>query len=193
MIQREDLKVIISSATLDEETFQKFFFGAPVLNLPGRPHQVEISYPDLEELDAIAGIAGIDLEDLRRNNQNNYEKQRRERHIVSLVAAINKKAKTSRGDVLVFLPGQEEIENIAEQIGKLPEQVGSAQFLVLPCFSSLPMDEQAQIFEEAPPGFRKIILATNIAESSITIDGTKYVIDCGAAKSKWYCFSCLTG
>lgn len=92
------------------------------------------------------------------------------------------------GDILVFLPGQEEIEKVGDMLyGKL-EDISSLddQLLIIHCYGGLSMDEQQKMFDPAPPNYRKVVLATNIAETSITIDGIVYVVDCGFFKLKEY-------
>jgi len=92
------------------------------------------------------------------------------------------------GDILLFLTGQEEIENAEEALKKICLQLGSKikELIICPIYASLPSDLQGKIFEPTPEGARKVVLATNIAETSITIDGIVYVIDPGFAKQNSY-------
>lgn len=92
------------------------------------------------------------------------------------------------GDILVFLPGQEEIEKVGDMLyGKLGD-ISSLedQLLIVHCYGGLSMEEQHKMFDPAPPNYRKVVLATNIAETSITIEGIVYVVDCGFFKLKEY-------
>lgn len=164
---RPDLKLIVMSATLNAEKFQQFFEGAPLLSVPGRLHPVEILYTQVAEEDYVAAA-------------------------VRTVTQIH--AFEDPGDILVFLTGEEEIEtacrNIRKEVNKYGESVGTLN--VIPIYSTLPPAMQQKIFEPAPvantkniPG-RKCIVATNIAETSLTIDGIVYVVDSGLSKQKIY-------
>ncbi|CAL5006930.1 unnamed protein product [Urochloa decumbens] len=127
---RPDLKLLISSATLDAEKFSDYFDSAPIFKIPGRRYPVEIHYTKAPEADYIDA---------------------------AIVTVLQIHVTQPPGDILVFLTGQEEIETL-----------------------------QAKIFEPTPEGARKVVLATNIAETSLTIDGIKYVIDPGFCKIKSY-------
>ncbi|ANQ07598.1 Atp-dependent rna helicase [Plasmodium coatneyi] len=165
--QRNDLKLIVMSATLDAGKFQKFFNGSQILNIPGRLYPVEIFYTLQAEKDYI-------------------------RVVIRTVYDIH--VNEDEGDILVFLTGEEEIEMTKKEIEKLVSKNESAgQLVVLPLYSSLPSTQQQKIFEPAPkPRFkgdkmgRKCILSTNIAETSLTIEGIVYVIDPGFSKQKVY-------
>lgn len=93
-----------------------------------------------------------------------------------------------KGDMLIFMTGQEDIEGTCTVLAQKMEQLGgdSPPLLVLPMYSQLPADLQAKIFDAAPEGTRKCIVSTNVAETSLTVDGIKYVIDCGFCKLKVY-------
>jgi pre-mRNA-splicing factor ATP-dependent RNA helicase DHX16 len=148
----------VSSATLDAEKFSAYFDDAPVFNIPGRRYPVDIYYTKAPEADyleaAVVTVLQIHL------------------------------SQPLPGDILVFLTGEEEIEAAKEAITFRTRSLGSkmAELLVLPIYASLPADEQARIFEPTPTGVRKVVLATNIAETSVTIDGICYVIDPGFCK-----------
>ena len=152
-----NLKVIVTSATLDSNKFSKFFNSCPVINIPGRTFPVDIVYTNKPEMDYLA--AAIDS-----------------------VCQIH--ISEPAGDILVFLTGQEEIEVASEILQERMKmlQPNDPLMIILPCYSSLPSDEQLRIFEETPAGMRKVVLATNIAETSLTIDGIKYVVDSGYCK-----------
>jgi pre-mRNA-splicing factor ATP-dependent RNA helicase DHX15/PRP43 len=164
---RKDLKLIVMSATLNAEKFQEFFEGAPLLSVPGRLFPVEVFFTQVAEEDYLEAT-------------------------VKTVLQIH--AFEEPGDILVFLTGEEEIENacrmVRKEVSKYGESVG--KMLVVPLYSTLPPAAQQKIFESAPgpnsknlPG-RKCIIATNIAETSLTIDGIVYVVDSGLSKQKVY-------
>lgn len=155
------LKLIIMSASMDAGVFSKYFEGAKAVRVEGRRFPVQILYICLDEpnyLDAaVTTILQIHLEE-------------------------------GPGDVLVFLTGKDEIESteilVKERLQQLPEN--SRKLITLPIFSSLPSEKQMRVFAPAPAGFRKVILATNIAETSVTIPGIKFVIDPGFVKARSY-------
>eukprot|EP00245_Coleochaete_scutata_P012959 TRINITY_DN5135_c0_g1_i2.p1 TRINITY_DN5135_c0_g1~~TRINITY_DN5135_c0_g1_i2.p1 ORF type:complete len:714 (-),score=149.27 TRINITY_DN5135_c0_g1_i2:252-2393(-) len=165
---RKDIKLVVMSATLEAEKFKGYFSDAPVMKVPGRLHPVEIFYTSEPERDyleaAIRTVVQI--------------------HICE-----------GPGDILVFLTGEEEIEDACKKINRevqnLGDQVGPVK--VVPLYSTLPPAMQQKIFETAPPPIkeggppgRKIVVSTNIAETSLTIDGIVFVIDPGFAKQKVY-------
>ena len=154
------------SATMDAEKFQKYFEGAPLLDVPGRMYPVDIYYTEEPEEDYVEGA-------------------------IKTVVQIH--AHEEEGDILLFLTGEEEIENAWNDIREEVEKLNSVGTLnVIPLYSTLPPAQQSKIFEPAPPknklGIpgRKWIVATNIAETSVTIDGVVYVIDPGFSKQKVY-------
>jgi pre-mRNA-splicing factor ATP-dependent RNA helicase DHX15/PRP43 len=166
--QRPDLKVVVMSATLDAEQFQKYFEGAPMMKVPGRMYPVEIFYTPEPERDyleaAIRTVVQIHM----------YEPP---------------------GDILVFLTGEEEIEDACRKIGQEVQNLGRQvpEIKCVPLYSSLPPQQQQRIFDAAPgprypggPAGRKCIVSTNIAETSLTIDGIVYVVDPGFSKQKVY-------
>uniref|UniRef100_A0A8D3BPW7 Pre-mRNA-splicing factor ATP-dependent RNA helicase DHX16 n=1 Tax=Scophthalmus maximus TaxID=52904 RepID=A0A8D3BPW7_SCOMX len=158
---RPDLKVLVASATLDTERFSCFFDDAPVFRIPGRRFPVDIFYTKAPEADYLEAC---------------------------VVSVLQIHVTQSPGDCLVFLTGQEEIEACCELLQERCRRLGSkiAELLVLPIYANLPSDMQAKIFNPTPPGARKVVVATNIAETSLTIDGIIYVIDPGFCKQKSY-------
>ncbi|XP_043238204.1 pre-mRNA-splicing factor ATP-dependent RNA helicase DHX16-like [Amphibalanus amphitrite] len=158
---RKDLKLLISSATLDAEKFADFFDGAPIFRIPGRRYPVDIYYTKAPEADYIDAC---------------------------VVTVLQIHVTQPLGDILVFLTGQEEIETCQELLLERTRRLGSKikELIILPIYANLPSEMQAKIFEPTPPGARKVILATNIAETSLTIDGIIYVIDPGFAKQNSY-------
>ncbi|XP_007238873.2 pre-mRNA-splicing factor ATP-dependent RNA helicase DHX16 [Astyanax mexicanus] len=158
---RPDLKVLVASATLDTERFSCFFDDAPVFRIPGRRFPVDIFYTKAPEADYLDAC---------------------------VVSVLQIHVTQPPGDILVFLTGQEEIESCCENLQERCRRLGSkiSELLVLPIYANLPSDMQAKIFNPTPPGARKVVVATNIAETSLTIDGIIYVIDPGFCKQKSY-------
>ncbi|KAL5231001.1 hypothetical protein ABZP36_029777 [Zizania latifolia] len=158
---RPDLKLLISSATLDAEKFSDYFDSAPIFKIPGRRYPVEVHYTKAPEADYIDA---------------------------AIVTVLQIHVTQSPGDILVFLTGQEEIETIDEILKHRTRGLGTkiAELLICPIYANLPTELQAKIFEPTPEGARKVVLATNIAETSLTIDGIKYVVDPGFCKIKSY-------
>lgn len=156
--RRTDLKLIVTSATMDAQKFADFFGNIPVFNIPGRTFPVDLLYS--------------------KNHVEDYVD-------AAVKQAIQVHLTGNPGDILIFMPGQEDIEVTCEQIKERLGEVDDAPGLaVLPIYSQLPSDLQAKIFQAAPDGLRKCVVATNIAETSLTLDGIMYVIDCGYCKMK---------
>lgn len=158
---RNDFRVIISSATMDAHKFSTYFDDAPIFTVPGRRFPVDIYYTKAPEADYLAAV-------LRTIFQI---------HLTQ-----------STGDILVFLTGEEEINSCTENLQYVLKQLGSKvrELIICPCYSALPADFQAKIFEPTPSNARKVVLATNVAETSITIDGIAFVIDPGFVKQTFY-------
>uniref|UniRef100_A0A8C3UEF2 RNA helicase n=1 Tax=Catharus ustulatus TaxID=91951 RepID=A0A8C3UEF2_CATUS len=158
---RPHLKVLVASATLDTERFSAFFDNAPVFRIPGRRFPVDIYYTKAPEADYLEAC---------------------------VVSVLQIHVTQPPGDILVFLTGQEEIEACVELLQERCRRLGSRlpELLVLPIYANLPSELQARIFEPTPPGARKVVVATNIAETSVTIDGIVYVLDPGFCKQKSY-------
>lgn len=161
LIRRPDLKVIVTSATLDADKFSEYFNKCPIFTIPGRTFPVEIMYsrePESDYLDA------------------------------ALVTVMQIHLTEPPGDILLFLTGQEEIDTSCEILFERMKALGPSvpELIILPVYSALPSEMQSKIFEPAPPGSRKVVIATNIAETSITIDGIYYVIDPGFVKQNAY-------
>ncbi|KAJ3553686.1 hypothetical protein NM688_g3478 [Phlebia brevispora] len=175
--RRDDLKLIITSATLDAVKFQKYFSirsdtAAPLFKVPGRTHPVEVFYTQQPEPDYVEAA-------------------------IRTVLMIHRAEEP--GDILIFLTGEEEIEDACRKIklkaddllNQDPTSVGP--LVCIPLYSSLPPQQQQRIFDPAPearnpdgPPGRKVIVSTNIAETSLTIDGIVYVVDPGFSKQKVY-------
>ncbi|KAJ1797602.1 hypothetical protein LPJ59_003029, partial [Coemansia sp. RSA 2399] len=158
---RPDLKLLISSATMDVQKFAQYFDNAPVFRIPGRPYPISVYYTKAPEANYLQAC-------------------------VATVLQIH--STQPKGDILVFLTGQDEIEQAQENIMQAMKALGSKvpELVICPIYANLPSDLQARIFEPTPEGARKVVLATNIAETSITIDGVVYVIDPGFVKQNSY-------
>ncbi|EDV26084.1 uncharacterized protein TRIADDRAFT_50235 [Trichoplax adhaerens] len=145
---------------MDATKFSKFFGNVPTFTIPGRTFPVDIFFSKTAIEDYVDGAV----------------KQALQIHL-----------QPSKGDILIFMPGQEDIEVTCDLITeRLGEVEGAPPLTVLPIYSQLPSDLQAKIFHRAPDGVRKCVVATNIAETSLTVDGIMYVIDCGYCKLKVY-------
>ncbi|KAL8992884.1 MAG: hypothetical protein Q9188_007474 [Gyalolechia gomerana] len=170
MKRRPDLKIVVMSATLDAQKFQSYFNDAPLLAVPGRTHPVEIFYTEAPERDYVEA---------------------------ALRTVLQIHATEPEGDILLFLTGEEEIEDACRKINlevdEMIREVDAGPMKVYPLYGTLPPQQQQRIFEAAPtsripggrPG-RKCIVSTNIAETSLTIDGIVYVVDPGFSKQKVY-------
>lgn len=159
---RPDLKLLISSATLDAQKFSEFFDDAPILNIPGRTYDVEMNYSLQPEANYLSAA-------------------------ITTVFQIHL-SQPMPGDILVFLTGQDEIEQAEQSLQETARKLGNAapELLICPIYANLPTDLQQKIFDPTPPKVRKVVLATNIAETSLTIDGIVYVIDPGYVKENRY-------
>jgi ATP-dependent RNA helicase DHX8/PRP22 len=179
-LSKKPLKLVIMSATLEADSFSKFFGNAPVVYSRGRKFPVETFYTEEPEDDYLDAA-------------------------LCAVCQINESE--PEGDVLVFLTGQEEIESLGRLLraragARAPENAVNEEgekettkkrassrvpaLHVAPLFAAMPPEEQMRAFEPAPPGARKVVLATNIAETSLTINGIRYVVDTGLTKRRVY-------
>lgn len=158
---RPELRVLISSATLNADEFCTYFDGAPSFYVPGRQFPVDIHYTPQPEANYLHAA-------------------------ITTVFQIH--TTQPKGDILVFLTGQEEIEACQENLQETARALGNKikELIICPIYAGLPSDMQAKIFEPTPDGARKVVLATNIAETSITIDGVVFVIDPGFVKQNSY-------
>ncbi|XP_050207141.1 probable pre-mRNA-splicing factor ATP-dependent RNA helicase DEAH4 [Mercurialis annua] len=161
-LRASNLKVLITSATLDGVKVSEFFSGCPVLNVPGKLYPVEIKYSNERPTNYIESC---------------------------LKTAIDIQAREPEGDILIFMTGQDDIEKL---VAKLEDRVRSLEegscmdAIILPLHGSLPPEHQVRVFTPPPPNCRRIIVATNIAETSLTVDGVVYVIDSGYVKQRQY-------
>ena len=155
--RRPDLKVIITSATIDVERFSKHFNNAPIIEVSGRTYPVEVRYRPVVEEDDQDQLQGI-------------------------LNAVDELQAEGRGDILIFMNGEREIRDTAEALQK--QNLKHRE--ILPLFARLSAQEQNKIFH--PSGLNRIVLATNVAETSLTVPGIKYVIDPGTARISRYSY-----
>jgi len=159
--RRPDMKLIVTSATLDADKFSEYFEKCPIFSIPGRTFPVEVMYsrePESDYLDA------------------------------ALVTVMQIHLTEPAGDILLFLTGKEEIDSSCEVLSERMKALGPnvPELTILPIYGALPSEVASRIFEPGPPGSRKVVIATNIAETSLTIDGIYYVVDPGFVKQSSY-------
>ncbi|OAL54359.1 ATP-dependent RNA helicase-like protein DHX8 [Pyrenochaeta sp. DS3sAY3a] len=159
--RRPDMKLIVTSATLDADKFSEYFYKCPIFSIPGRTFPVEVMYsrePESDYLDA------------------------------ALMTVMQIHLTEPSGDILLFLTGKEEIDSSCEIISERMKALGPnvPELMILPIYGALPSEVASRIFEPAPDGTRKVVIATNIAETSLTIDGIYYVVDPGFVKQSSY-------
>lgn len=158
--RRRDLKLIVTSATMDATKFATFFGNVPTFTIPGRTYPVDVLFS----------------KNVCEDYVDSAVKQALQIHLQQL-----------EGDMLIFMPGQEDIEVTCEVLAERLAEIDNAPELsILPIYSQLPSDLQAKIFQRSAEGLRKCIVATNIAETSLTVDGIIFVIDSGYCKLKVY-------
>lgn len=158
MPQRPELRLVITSATIDPQRFAGFFSGAPIIEVSGRSYPVEVRYNPL---------AGDDEEDELTLSE-------------GIVAAVRELDRADRGDVLVFLPGEKQIRDAANAL----EKAKLHHTEVLPLYARLSTSDQERIF--ARHNARRVVLATNVAETSLTVPGIRFVVDSGLARVSRY-------
>lgn len=154
------LKVLVMSATMDVDLFSEYFNKSPVLYLEGRQHPIQIYYTKQPQSDYLQAA-------------------------LVTIFQIHQEAPPSQ-DILVFMTGQEEIEALARTCRDIAKHLpdGCGPMVVIPLYASLPPVQQLRVFQPAPKGSRKVIISTNIAETSVTISGIKFVVDTGMVKAK---------
>ena len=158
--RRPDLKIIITSATIDPERFSKHFNNAPIIEVSGRTYPVEVRYrPIVEEAD-----------DTERDQ------------LQAIFDAVDELGNESSGDILIFMSGEREIRDTADALSKRDLRHTE----ILPLYARLSNSEQNRVFQ--PHSGRRIVLATNVAETSLTVPGIKYVIDPGTARISRYSY-----
>lgn len=159
---RPDLKLLISSATMDAQKFSEYFDKAPIFNIPGRRYPVDVHYTQQPEANYLNAA-------------------------ITTIFQIHTTT-PPKGDILVFLTGQDEIDAAEQNLQETCRKLGNKirEMVICPIYANLPSELQTKIFEPTPPNARKVVLATNIAETSLTIDGITYVIDPGFVKENVY-------
>ncbi|HJR37406.1 MAG TPA: ATP-dependent RNA helicase HrpA [Nocardioidaceae bacterium] len=168
--KRPDLKVVITSATIDPERFSKHFGDAPIVEVSGRTYPVEVRYRPLveETYDDDEG------EPVVRDQTE------------AIVDAVQELIAEGPGDILVFLPGEQEIRDTADVLSKLRPRRAVDEFDVVPLFARLSSAEQHKVFERHTK--RRVVLSTNVAETSLTVPGIRYVVDSGFARISRYSY-----
>ncbi|MGZ8251846.1 MAG: ATP-dependent RNA helicase HrpA, partial [Methylophilaceae bacterium] len=197
--RRPDLKVIVTSATIDASRFSNHFDGAPVIEVSGRTYPVEIRYRPLgkagymaqtvEDSSDEAGEDESTLYGIKRKGKTEArwleEDDAEEAIEEAILDAADDLLRLGDGDILVFLPGEREIRDTAEHLRKYQGRSAKLRHIeVLPLFARLSIEDQQKIFRSS--GGRRIVLATNVAETSLTVPGIKYVIDAGLARVNRY-------
>ena len=158
--ERKDLRIIISSATINASSFSGFFGGAPVISIDSRPYDVEVRYSP--------AVLSRDTEDY---------------YYAKVASLVRKSFEEKEGDVLIFLPGEAEIKRCVEElIYSDPKE----DYEIYPLYGRLSKEEQERVFTPTGEGKMKVVVSTNIAETSLTIDGIRTVIDSGMAKVNFY-------
>ena len=173
--RRPDLKVIVTSATIEPGRFAAHFNGAPIVEVSGRTYPVEIRYRPLE----VEAVADDDTDDPDDPDHEIVRTEMRDQ-TEAIVDAIAELEKEPPGDVLVFLSGEREIRDTSEALRSSFDEHTE----VLPLYARLPTAEQQKVF--APHTGRRVVLATNVAETSLTVPGIRYVVDPGTARISRY-------
>ncbi|XP_060571590.1 probable ATP-dependent RNA helicase DHX34, partial [Ruditapes philippinarum] len=160
---RDDVKVVLMSATINIDLFSNYFEDAPVMKVPGRLYPIEMEFCPIQK-DSDTRTERLDPSPY-----------------LKIMQRIEKKyPRSERGDLLIFLSGQKEIMSVVEAARAYTQQTKT--WIVLPLHSALSVDEQEKVFDIAPEGVRKCIVSTNIAETSVTIDGVRFIVDSGKVK-----------
>lgn len=202
LLKRPDLKVIITSATIDADRFSRHFDNAPVIEVSGRTYPVEIRYRPLGKLGLVSRekeepeededdleLLGQDLMGVMRKARSTSRWLQEDDEDEAIEEAILDTAddllRQADGDILVFLPGEREIRDVADHLRKYQGRSAKLRHVeILPLFARLSIEEQQKIFRRS--GTTRIVLATNVAETSLTVPGIKYVIDTGLARVNRY-------
>lgn len=173
---RPDIKIVLMSATININLFANFFDEeqARIIEVPGRLYPIKLHY-----------MPHLMNSDLRLEKKKGSSDRLNPEPYIQIMRMIDKKyPKEEKGDLLIFLSGLNEIQTIADAAKEFSQE--SKNWIVLPLHSSLSMQDQDRVFDYAPDGMRKCIISTNIAETSITIDGIRFVIDSGKMKEMTY-------
>ncbi|HEY2022121.1 ATP-dependent RNA helicase HrpA [Paraburkholderia sp.] len=186
LVKRPDLKLIVTSATIDADRFARHFGSddkpAPVIEVSGRLYPVELRYrPVVEESPAVKAAQGTSAAAAGRERPKTQRETDRDL-MEAIVDAVDELCRQGPGDVLVFLPGEREIRDAAEALRKHHPPHTE----ILPLFARLSAAEQERVFRAS--NARRIVLATNVAETSLTVPGIRYVVDTGLARVKRYSY-----
>ena len=187
--QRPDLKIIITSATIDPERFAKHFGTeeepSPIIEVSGRTFPVEIRYRALSQPAGGASAAGDNADDDEAVAASDDELEEDRDPLDAVCDAVDELALEAPGDILIFFSGEREIRDAAEALNaRIQSNRRLAGTEVLPLFARLSLQEQHKVFH--PGSKRRIVLATNVAETSLTVPGIKYVVDTGTARISRY-------
>ncbi len=189
LARRPDLKIIVTSATIDADRFARHFSSirgpAPVLRVSGRLYPVEIRYRPFDDTDAPAprpGAVPARAAPPPAGSAGPAAPKEAKSPVQAVLDAVDELVTAGRGDVLVFLPGEREIREMAEALRKHHPPATE----ILPLFARLSAEDQERVFR--PSGARRIVLATNIAETSLTVPGIRFVVDTGLARVKRYSY-----
>lgn len=209
--KRPDLKIIVTSATIDADRFSQHFGGAPVIEVSGRTYPVEIRYrplgkagfraKEIAEADNpqfdLDDDTGLSFENISSGNilgiarkaktEARWLEEDDEEEAIeeAILDAADDLLRQADGDILVFLPGEREIRDVADHLRKYQGRSAKLKHIeVLPLFARLSIEDQQKIFKSHSS--RRIVLATNVAETSLTVPGIKYVIDAGLARVNRY-------
>lgn len=178
LVARPELRVIVSSATINAEVFSAYFDNAPIVRIDTQPHPVQVLYSS-------PGPSADQSAEAGRFEQRRAREAAYDALLDRIVAVIRRmiREQTADGDFLVFLPGEQAIKDCVQRLYQLPER---EVLYVLPLYGRLSREDQEAVFPPAPDRKLKVVVATNIAETSITIDGITTVIDSGLAKTNHY-------
>ncbi len=175
--KRPDLKLIVTSATIDTERFSRHFDNAPVVNVEGRTYPVEVRYRPLDEVGQSADSATAPA----RGKRAEADSESAMDPVSAIVAAVDEITRSdARGDVLIFLPGEREIRDTHQAL----ERRKYRETEVLPLYARLSAKDQDRVFNPGPK--RRVVLTTNVAETSLTVPRIRYVVDPGYARVKRY-------
>ncbi len=194
--RRRDLKLVVTSATIDAKRFAEHFADAkgpaPIVEVAGRTYPIEILYRPVDELKKRREEANGTAAELLKSNGKPRDLDDEDAFEATLVDAVVELARRGRGDMLVFMPTERDIFETAKLLKglRLPGDDAARKTVVLPLYARLPAEEQQKIFGKV--SHRKIVVATNVAESSLTVPGIRYVIDSGTARISRYSSRSMT-
>ncbi|KAI9138090.1 P-loop containing nucleoside triphosphate hydrolase protein [Paraphysoderma sedebokerense] len=185
---RTDIRIVLMSATINAELFSNYFGGCPIIEVPGKMYEVAIHYVPFEKEDR--DLLDVELFKQRMETgvkisiPSKLSKVNSEPYLKIMEKIDQSISPTERGDLLIFMSGINEISTLADELRIYANY--TKRWIILPLHSSLSEAEQEKIFDIAPEGVRKCIISTNIAETSVTIDGIRFIIDSGKVKEMHY-------